>query len=88
MEVNYCCNLVALVKVKTPVEMITCGIEFFKYYDKSKILAYNIDEYLCPKQKNYKIAGNYYAKHFYYLELKLKRCGSSSQPNKDIKCSS
>ena len=53
-----------LAKVRQPIELVTCGVKFFQYYDQSKVRAYGIHDYLCPKTKNFTIAGNFYSKYF------------------------
>jgi hypothetical protein len=68
------------------LELIKCGIDFFGFEDKNKIKAYNIDNFVCTKQKNHTIAGNFYSKYMHYVEIKLRRCVGGQLSNKKKPC--
>lgn len=65
--------------MKTPIEMVLCEDKYFRYFDQKKVNNYGINNYLCPKEKDYFVAGNYYADVFEYIEIKVFKCQNSTK---------
>ena len=59
----------ARVKEKTTFEIEKCGTNF--NFDQDTVERLGIDEYYCPIQNNYSIAGTFYSPIFRYVELKF-----------------
>ena len=61
-------------RTKTLMDFEQCGDTGFNYSSAEEIKRVGIDEFYCPVNNNYTVAGSFYAKSFHYLELKVKKC--------------
>ncbi len=68
-------------RTKTPIELIECGNENFNYRDQEEVTKYGINKFMCFKDHNYSLQGDFYSRYFKYIELRLYKCINSTSFN-------
>lgn len=61
-------------KERRDLEIGRCGTELFNYTTTQDIIDYNIANLMCIKDKNYTLEGDFYSRHFRYLQIKMLKC--------------
>ncbi|CAI2387341.1 unnamed protein product [Moneuplotes crassus] len=67
----------------TDIELTKCGLENLNYEHKDEIKRLEIDQYYCPKIKNYTITGSFFSKDFHFIDIRVKRCKGTGCMNDD-----
>ncbi|CAI2387803.1 unnamed protein product [Moneuplotes crassus] len=60
----------------TSIDVEKCGDTNLNYDDLTEIKRLGIDNYYCPIQSNFSVAGSFFSPKYHYIEMKLRRCVS------------
>jgi hypothetical protein len=69
------------IKSKQKVDIVPCGLDKFKGFNKKTVEMYKIDKLMCIKNlDDFTLKGDFYSGKFRYLEIRMFRCENSTSP--------